>query len=824
MGFGIFRRSLPLAAAAVLLALIASPARACGFHSSFLSRKATPRQWWEYHRHEYVAAAKPSQVVTGRENDLEPAAFKERRAATESEDRTLKRRALAATVMQHLMYLNAANVQPSEFPDFKESYIPDYLKSFKEILVEIGSEAVPFLLEAYLNTLAGDEGNMFGMSRNRQFNEDVADVLQRIGKSAVPEIAAFAARHPSDKARETLLGLAARVVKADPDLAFLPGTLNAALPAWKTESPRLLKASREGALSASAKDLLFRVWMAVSFQRGETAALVEALRDRAAPADQRIAVADFLAGKEHLPVAADLLRIARDPEEALQLRQAAVLGVWTLHLLCTGLDREAVKGDLGLKERIAAPGEKTALRILLLYFLANLGDESLLDLLVLVLNRADDDPGVRMAALDAVGRLGLRTRAGLKIDPEVLLRPDALPSFRLGLLDLLGAAADKARAPALVRLLLSDDDPVPLRVRSALLLRPLNFPGYDRALAIARERTRLDAQLAAYLLDPAVSAADRAGVARDLEALAALQVEGLARAAAGPSMRKVALGEASAPPDAREILVRLTIRVEGGRALPLLREVLESPAADPRVKAQVARWAGEARASGLHEALKKAREGSKDPLLSAAVLDALERLGERVDPRDVGALLAPAGGREPDAEVFEIALPLLGRIGDRTAFQHVVRWVQSPSEGPWSVSSLALRVVGAAGEEARPWFQNLWEIFVRTELGDPVCRTAFLECFLRLGPSRDIVETLSDRMRFEIQRAPISQLPPAAGPAAPGVGREVKAFLPPLHAFVLLHAYWKKTTELPDVTQAQQLAADFLAWYFQTGKAAMPKK
>jgi hypothetical protein len=823
---GTFVLRMAAPAAFLLLALFAASARADGFHGSFLARKVSPRQWWEYHRHEYVVPKKSTQVVTGKEGDLEPAVFKEKKAASESEDLRLRRRALAATLMQHLMYLNASNVIPAEFPDFKESYLPDWMRSFKDILVEIGGDAVPFLLDAYLSTLASEEGNAFGLARNRQFNEDVAEVLQRIGKNAVPEIAAYAAGRPAEKTRDVLIGLAAKVLKSEPELQFLPGLLTAALPNWKAEGPKVLKAAQEGAISVGAKDLVFRVWMAVSFQRREFEALLGSLRDKAFPGDLRGAVAEFLAAKGHEAAAADFLRLARDAGEELQLRQGAVMGLWTLHLLCAGFDRDAVKGDLGLKERIAAPGERPAMRVLLLYFLANLEDASLLDTLILLLNRGEDDPGVRMASLDAAGRLGLQVRVGAKLDGDVLLRPDALPSFRLGFLDLMAAAADKTRAPAMVKVLLSDLEPVVLRVRAALHLRQLNFRGYEAALSIVRERTALDGRLAAYLLDPAVAEAERAGVARDLEVLASFQSEGLARAAAEPSMRKVALGEVSAPADARETLVRLYTRVEGARSIPLLREVLESPAADPRVKAQVAKWAGAERVSTLHDAMRKARDASRDPFLTVCLLDALERLGDRIDPREVGGLLAPKGGKEADSEVFDAALPLLGRIGDRTAMQYVVRWIQSPNEGPWSVSSVALRVLGAAGEDARPWFPNAWEIFVRTELGDPVCRKAFLECFLKLGCSREIFETLLERMRFEIQRAPVGPSGPSIipGQEEPPPGDEVKGFLPPLHALVLLHAYWKKGTALPDVTRAHTLASEIHMWYAQTGKSAMPKK
>jgi len=819
------RKILPLAALAA--AVFASGAwmppavMADGFHSSFLSKKNSPKQWWEYHRHEYVTLEKPTQVVTGAKNEGEPAVFKKKAVA--GEDVQLRRKALIATLMKHLMYLNVANVNPSEFPDFRDSYVPEYMRTFKDILVELGSETVPFLLDAYMGTLLSDAPFAGELTRNPQFMDDIVEVLQRIGKASVPSIAAHAAVVPAGRSRDILIGLIAKILKNEPELKFVPGMLDGALANWKVEGPRLLATAREGAVAAAARTHVFRIWMAVSFRKADPRDPLDALRDRSLPVDLRGEAIDFLAEKGHAPAAPDFLRIAGDPGEELSLRQSAAVGLWSLHLLCPSMDTAFVRGDLGLKTRIASPEERASLRTLLLYLLVNLEDASLLETLVLLLNRGEDDQGVRMAALDAAEKLFLAHRAAVRVDREVLLRPDAIPPFRLRLLDLLCADPDRANAPVLVRILLSETEPLVLRVRAMLALKKIPFPGFGRAEALLLERTRLQEGLRKFLLDPTVSEAERAPVVRDMETLVSLQAEGLARAVLSVSMRQVALGEVAVPPDTREFLVRLLVRVQGKESLPLLQEVLESPSAAPGVKEMIARWAGETGCRELLDALRKAKEGARETLLSAALLDALERLGETVDPREVWNLLVPKSGKPPDQEVLGLALPLLGRIGDRAALSYVVRWVLSPAEGVWSVSALALRVLGESGEEGRPLFPNVWETFLRTELGNPECRTAFLDCFLKMGPSREIAEFLLTRMRIEIQRAPLSPLlPPAGGP--PGEAGEVRGFLPALHAFLLLHAYWKNSTALPDVSQAMQLSTEISTWYAQTGRNAMPKK
>jgi len=816
------KRTVTLGAVLALAPAVVLPGAvlACGFHSSFLAKNVTPKQWWEYHKHEYVSEEKPTQVVSGG-SELEPAFFKGKRKKPTEAVRT-RQKALIAMVLKHLMYLNATNVMPAEFPNFKKSSLPDFMKSFKGILVELGPDAVPFILDAYLATLLTTRPMAQGLSRNDKFKDEMVDVLMRIGRRSAAPMAAYASKSTGKRSRDAVLDLLDRVLQADPELRAVPGMVRRALASWASEGPKFLGLVRKDTLPVQARSLVLHIWLGISDARRERQRIFEILGDKEFPYFLRGDVVDFLAEKEVEEAVPRFLAILLDTEDNLYVRRCAVVGLWTIHMLLSEADMKPVTGDLGLKTLITSPGEAKALRIIAIFLLANLEDRTLLDPLVQLLNRKEEDAGVRMAAVEGLERLKMLEHASGRLDKEVLFERANILAYRFKLLEIVCASNNKENGKHLVKIVLGKTESVPMRVRALIALKTLNFPGFDKAAGVIVEKSNLVERTRAFVLDGKEADSLRLGVIRDLEILVSRGVAGPVRALCTKEMMDGALSETVRSPEVQEALFRFYLGLRGEESVPLLEKVLRDDEARPALRALVASWAGERRIEALVPALRKVGAQGEEPFLRIRALDALQKLGEQVSPQAVGFLLFPKSKKKPEKETLDIGLNLLARMESRNAVGLVARCVHPPHEGDWEISELALGVLEAKGVEAREWFALLWEAYRKIELGDEPVRTAFLECFLSLGPSRAICDDLLKRMRWEYQRIPLA---PPGGVRQPGTQTpgELRQIIPALHGTLLFNAFVEGSAAMPDLGQAWGLMNKITAWYM-TNKGALPKK
>lgn len=808
-----------LCALAWLAAAFPRPAAACGFHSSFLAKKITPREWWEYHKHEYVEEKEEAPVISGG-GSQEPAVFRKKPSETAPEVRT-RQKALIAMMLKHLLYLTSTNVMPAEFPDFKTSSIPDYNKSFRDILVELGADAVPFILEAYLNTLYVQNEDGLGLERNAQFKDDLVDVLVRIGRRSVAAIAAVAATQSNKRSQEALVSLIGKVLEREATLQGVPALVQGALERWAEGGARLRAMATDDRVPGPERGLILNVWLGIAFARGEVPSIIAYLRDRTEPEHLRSEAVEFLAARGHGPAVAEFLARAEDSEEGVFVRRSCLRGIWEIHLQSETVPMDAVRASTGLKKLVTGSEEPKALRIHALYLLAHLADASLLDAVLLLLHREEEDEGVRVAALEAVEILDLQARAAARLDPRLLLKRRHVAEYRFRLLALLGYGGDKKIAEPLVRIVLAEDEFVPMRLKALLALHRLNFPGYERAETIVLEKTELVDAVAAFIFDANRSGAERAGVIRDLEVLLSLQARALTVALVRSGKAEAAIRTASLPVEIRVKALALFLRWKGAEAVGLVREILEDPEAPPELLAAAASWAGTWRVDALADALRALRTKGRDPAARLAALEALFLLGEKTEASAVAQILFPRSGPAPDSGVVLAALGLLGRLGTREALAAILRCVKPAHGGPWDVTAAALAALGRTREGGRAAFSQVWHAFRAGELGNIEARTAFLECFLLLGPSQEICDFLVKQGQLELTRIPLGV------PAFPGRGVELpeedRQILPALHALALLNAYMTKKPDLFDLSQGQQIFSTIQNWYF-AAKRTMPRE
>jgi HEAT repeat protein len=781
------------------LASVFSPeAWACGFHSSFLAKNIHPKNWWEYHKHEYVDEEESKPTVTGTGN-LEPAFFKKKKKGHPSAERRSKRRALIAMVVRHMMYLNATNVMPGEFPDFRPNSVTGFIRSFKDILVELGPDAIPHILDAYLWMLFTEPTGKLGLTKNRQFKDDMIDVLMRIGTKSLASMSAYAAKCKSSRCVNAVIALMERILQRDPDLKGVPSLVHSALKNWSKGSGKLQKLFRAEKGSGPSRTLILHIWLGIAFEKGEHDAIVALVHDRDLEDFLRAQVIGFLARKEHTPAMPSFLKLMLDPEENIFVRRSSVMGIWELYLYCPKADMKTVKEEMGLKALITNTEENKTLRIVCIFLLANLEAAGLLDTLVLLLNREKEDEGVRLASIEGIEKLGLTTQAAGKLDKEVLLRRKAIAEVRFRLLKIVTSLNDKGVAPILVKILLSDTEYPPIRVKSLITLKMLNFSGFEDAEKIILERTKIAEELVAFVLDREIGALAKIGMLKDLEALFSLQCGGLGRAFLSPVLLEKTQEEKAFSQEVQEAVFRLFTKIKGKESIITLKKILENPNASPGIKTIIASWAGDQRVEELKRAVEKAHAAGKDALLRITTLDALEKLGKKVDAKAVGRILFTKSGGTAGPDVMRIGLRLAGRIGT-DALWIAAQCVRPPSEGGWDVTEAALNVLGGRTTAARPWFSQIWSAYHKSELGDPECREAFLSCLLRLGPSKEICDFLMKRMELEVKRLPVNPSTPIGKEAEEGAWK-TKEVIPPVHGLFLLHAYMEGNTKPPDLSK-----------------------
>ncbi len=183
---------VPVLLGAILLA--APAARGDGFHSPLL-RNPDPHRW----------------AITLREKlGLD----RSDTAARGEPMPGFSRRATAGKLLDVLKYLDRKNVLLREFPDFNYDDIPAFKSETEALLIAIGKDAVPLLV----NTLAADVREEAGAARlklARDFLDRVVRILIAIGEDSLPEVMA---RLPRAEGRfASLLLRVLRGIVKDPD-------------------------------------------------------------------------------------------------------------------------------------------------------------------------------------------------------------------------------------------------------------------------------------------------------------------------------------------------------------------------------------------------------------------------------------------------------------------------------------------------------------------------------------------------------------------------------------------------------------------------------
>src|SRR6185295_13628016 len=91
----------------------------------------------------------------------------------------------AQNLLNHMKYLNSTNVQPSEFPNFKDKDIPGVKSQAMAILKEMGKGAAPVILNNLVQELNKMPLDNMGMTSNEDYIFNLKMLLEDIGRDAI---------------------------------------------------------------------------------------------------------------------------------------------------------------------------------------------------------------------------------------------------------------------------------------------------------------------------------------------------------------------------------------------------------------------------------------------------------------------------------------------------------------------------------------------------------------------------------------------------------------------------------------------------------------
>jgi len=154
----------------LLLACAAPPVFADGFHSPLLTNK-DPKKW----------------AVTERERlglDQSDSAEEAPRGGG------VGRRAAARPLIDVLRYLDKKNVLLREFPDFNYDAIPGFKTETESLLIALGADAVPLLVETLVTDLKGQLGRPGDIRPVADFLERLIRILIAIGEDSIDRVVA----------------------------------------------------------------------------------------------------------------------------------------------------------------------------------------------------------------------------------------------------------------------------------------------------------------------------------------------------------------------------------------------------------------------------------------------------------------------------------------------------------------------------------------------------------------------------------------------------------------------------------------------------------
>ncbi|MBI3855162.1 MAG: DUF4159 domain-containing protein [Planctomycetes bacterium] len=120
-------------------------------------------------------------------------------------------------LLNHMKYLNQINVQPSEFPNFKDKDIPGVKSQAMAILKEMGKGAGPVILNSLIQELKKQAQDEMGMTANQDYVFNLKMLLEDLGRDVVQDLKAAIARS-NGSTRDELQRILDRILKKEKDL------------------------------------------------------------------------------------------------------------------------------------------------------------------------------------------------------------------------------------------------------------------------------------------------------------------------------------------------------------------------------------------------------------------------------------------------------------------------------------------------------------------------------------------------------------------------------------------------------------------------------
>jgi hypothetical protein len=120
-------------------------------------------------------------------------------------------------LLNHMKYLNSINVQPNEFPNFKDKDIPGVKSQAMAILKEMGKGAAPVILNNLVQELNKQPLDNMGMTANEDYVFNLKMLLEDIGRDAINDLRAAIARS-NGATKNELQRILDRILKREKDL------------------------------------------------------------------------------------------------------------------------------------------------------------------------------------------------------------------------------------------------------------------------------------------------------------------------------------------------------------------------------------------------------------------------------------------------------------------------------------------------------------------------------------------------------------------------------------------------------------------------------
>ncbi|MHC4471135.1 MAG: HEAT repeat domain-containing protein [Planctomycetota bacterium] len=181
-------------AALIALLCLSGTAISDGFHSPLLRNK-DPRRWAQTERERLGLDSSDSAEGGARADGFD-------------------RRAAAGKLLDVLKYLDRKNVLLREFPDFNYNNIPTFKSETESLLIAIGKDAVPLLVETLITNIKQQDRSQ-NLKVVEDFKERVIRILIAIGEDSLSRVMA-SIEDPDSRVPRVMLRIVRGIVK-DPD-------------------------------------------------------------------------------------------------------------------------------------------------------------------------------------------------------------------------------------------------------------------------------------------------------------------------------------------------------------------------------------------------------------------------------------------------------------------------------------------------------------------------------------------------------------------------------------------------------------------------------